>query len=121
VIEHGPVRYSRDSYYKTWYWSNFVIFLSAVFAVVILLSKSFLWWPLAKILALLIAGIFVGSYLLSFIMLFFLKCNSCSKYLYEPWKLLVFEKHPRNIEGLFKFHCEYCGQKYFISDEENDS
>jgi len=115
MIGQGPIQYSRGSSYKIWYWSNFTIFFSAFFTVVVIFSKSILGWPLTRNLTLLFVGILVGSYLLSFVILFFLKCDRCSKYIYEPWKLLVFEEHPRHMKALFEFHCGHCDQKYFVS------
>lgn len=105
--------YSRPTAYRVFLWSSRLILLAAVLALIMIFARDMLGPSVAAPLTIMFASLTVGFFAVSFVSLLFLKCDICKKSLYAPWKLLVFERHPKNLAA-DQFSCSNCGQMYTI-------
>ena len=113
-MESGNKLYSRPTAYKAFLWTSLLVPICALLAV---LTIGLYWLTKATILIWIISNLAILTlffFALSVIYCALLRCDVCKKFLYNPWNLLIFEKHPENLVKERQFSCDKCGQGYFV-------
>ena len=106
--------YSRPTTYKAFLWSSRLVLICALLALLTyglerITGLTVLIWIIVNL-----GFLALFFFALSVIYCALLKCDVCNRFLYNPWNLLIFDRHPKNLVRERHFSCDKCGQGYFV-------